>query len=70
MRTVPRLMAFGTLIPYSSFDDPTEPERRQYAVWWQNKLKSNTKLEFPDSLLDKVAHETNHFSFAYLKEAL
>ncbi|ORX34537.1 P-loop containing nucleoside triphosphate hydrolase protein [Kockovaella imperatae] len=53
-----------------TFQDPSESERRQYAVWWQNKLKDNKDIIFPDSLLDKVARETEKFSFAYMKEAL
>ena len=54
----------------SVFTDPKKNERRAYAVYWQNKLKSNKDIKFPNWLLDKVADETNHFSFAYLKEAL
>jgi len=39
-------------------------------VYWQNKLKSNKNIKFPDELLDKIAAKTDKFSFAYLKEAL
>jgi hypothetical protein len=39
-------------------------------VYWQDKLKSNKDIVFPDSLVDKVADKTSKFSFAYLKEAL
>ncbi|KZT13053.1 P-loop containing nucleoside triphosphate hydrolase protein [Laetiporus sulphureus 93-53] len=52
-----------------SFDDPDEEERALYAKYWQNKLKSNESIEFPDSLVHEIAVETNKFSFAYLKEA-
>jgi AAA+ superfamily predicted ATPase len=50
------------------FDAPNLSERRQYAVYWQSKLKKNPDIEFPDSLLDVIAESTNGFSFAYLKE--
>lgn len=39
-------------------------------MYWQNKLKSNKAIDFPDSLLDKFAVTTDKFSFAYLKEVL
>lgn len=39
-------------------------------MYWQDKLKQNKDIDFPDSLLDTVAEKTNKFSFAYLKEAL
>ena len=54
----------------STFVDPKRTERRQYAVYWQNKLKPNKHINFPDELLDEIADKTNKFSFAYLKEAL
>ena len=54
----------------STFVDPKLAERRQYAVYWQNKLKTNKNIKFPDELLDKIAEKTQKFSFAYLKEAL
>lgn len=38
--------------------------------YWQNKLKTNKDIEFPDALVDEVAEQTEQFSFAYLKEAL
>lgn len=56
--------------PSSNFADPKQPERRAYAVYWQNKLKSNKNIVFPDELVDQVAERTSKFSFAYLKEAL
>lgn len=51
------------------FDNPTRDERRMYAVYWRNKLADNKHISFPEPLLDKVADETDKFSFAYLKEA-
>ncbi|CAL1701102.1 unnamed protein product [Somion occarium] len=51
------------------FDDPDEEERKLYAKYWQNKLKNNKEIDFPDSLVDEVATATEKFSFAYLKEA-
>ncbi|KAJ7180277.1 P-loop containing nucleoside triphosphate hydrolase protein [Mycena crocata] len=51
------------------FDDPDREERALYAKYWQRKLKSNDKIEYPDSLVDEVADQTEQFSFAYLKEA-
>ncbi|CDO71396.1 hypothetical protein BN946_scf184908.g154, partial [Trametes cinnabarina] len=53
----------------SLFDDPDEDERTLYVKYWQNKLKSNKNIEFPDSLVQEVASKTDGFSFAYLKEA-
>ena len=52
------------------FDDPDEDERKLYVQYWQNKLKSNKDISFPDSLVDDVVNKTTKFSFAYLKEAL
>ena len=52
------------------FDDPDEDERTLYVQYWQNKLKNNKKVAFPDSLVKDVAAQTDGFSFAYLKEAL
>jgi transitional endoplasmic reticulum ATPase len=54
----------------SLFDDPDLDERKLYCKYWQNKLKDNAAIKFPDSLLDKIATATERFSFAYLKEAL
>ncbi|KAI9069256.1 P-loop containing nucleoside triphosphate hydrolase protein [Trametes sanguinea] len=51
------------------FDDPDEEERTLYIQYWQNKLKNNKSISFPDSLVKKVASRTDGFSFAYLKEA-
>lgn len=52
------------------FDDPTEEERTLYVQYWQDKLKSNNSIAFPDDLVKAVASGTAGFSFAYLKEAL
>ncbi|KAJ6628802.1 P-loop containing nucleoside triphosphate hydrolase protein [Mycena sp. CBHHK59/15] len=51
------------------FDDPDRDERALYARYWQEKLKSNDEIDFPDALVDEVADQTGQFSFAYLKEA-
>ncbi|CAG8627858.1 12202_t:CDS:2, partial [Acaulospora colombiana] len=51
------------------FDDPDEVERRLYCQYWQNKLKNNHKIPFPDSLVDEVAEQSDTLSFAYIKEA-
>lgn len=51
------------------FDDPDEEERTAYARFWQEKLKSNESIDFPDDLVSQVAQATDGFSFAYLKEA-
>lgn len=55
---------------FSLFDDPTEDERILYAQYWQKKLSNNDSIDFPNSLVKDVAHKTEKFSFAYLKEAL
>ena len=51
------------------FDDPDEHERRLYCAYWQEKLESNERAQFPDELADEIAKLTDGFSFAYLKEA-
>ncbi|KAH9844113.1 P-loop containing nucleoside triphosphate hydrolase protein [Rhodofomes roseus] len=51
------------------FEDPDEEERALYTKYWQDKLKSNKDIDFPDSLVHEIAATTNKFSFAYLKEA-
>ena len=56
--------------PFSEFKDPDEEERTLYCQYWQNKLKSNERISFPDSLVHEIASNTKGFSFAYLKEAL
>ena len=55
---------------HSNFPNPSQGERRQYALYWQDKLRSNLEIDFPDSLLDDFAAMTDDFSFAYMKEAL
>ncbi|KAG8904720.1 hypothetical protein FRB99_001306 [Tulasnella sp. 403] len=52
------------------FDNPTRDERVLYAQYWQNKLKDNKTVSFPDSLVQTVADLTERFSFAYIKEAM
>ncbi|OAL52718.1 ATP-dependent Zn protease [Pyrenochaeta sp. DS3sAY3a] len=51
------------------FPNPSYDERIQYAKFWQNKLKSNKDLDFPDKLCEKIADITDDFSFAYIQEA-
>jgi len=51
------------------FDDPDLEERLLYTKYWQNKLKDNENISFPDQLVEKIAETTQRFSFAYLKEA-
>lgn len=41
-----------------------------YAKYWQEKLKDNDEISFPESFVEEVADLTQGFSFAYLKEAL
>ena len=55
---------------FSAFDDPDAPERALYMKYWQRKLENNSKIQFPDSLVDELVAETVGFSFAYLKEVL
>ncbi|WVQ61885.1 uncharacterized protein L199_000018 [Kwoniella botswanensis] len=52
-----------------TFPDPSRAQRRDYAKWWQDNLRSNEKIDFPDSLPDEFADKTGNFSFAYMKEA-
>ena len=56
--------------PLRLFDDPDRDERALYAQYWQEKLKNNKDVDFPNTLVDEIASSTNKFSFAYLKEAL
>ncbi|KAF9247382.1 P-loop containing nucleoside triphosphate hydrolase protein [Melanogaster broomeanus] len=51
------------------FDDPDHEGRALYAKYWQDKLKDNNEIYFPNALVDEVASMTQGFSFAYLKEA-
>jgi hypothetical protein len=57
-------------LKYSAFANPAKGERRQYAVYWQNKLAPNKEVDFPNELLDQFADQTDKFSFAYMKEVL
>ena len=59
-----------TIPNFSEFDDPVPEERKLYVEYWQNKLKGNKDISFPDTLVDTVVEKTDKFSFAYLKEAL
>jgi len=52
------------------FSAPTRDERVQYAKYWQNKLKDNKDVSFPDSLVETIADLTDKFSFAFMKEAM
>lgn len=52
-----------------TFPNPNPEERREYAVYWQNKLKDVKDVDFPDSLIDEFADKTYDFSFAFMKEA-
>ncbi|KAI5843818.1 P-loop containing nucleoside triphosphate hydrolase protein [Morchella snyderi] len=51
------------------FPLPSMDGRKQYCEYWKHKLEGNDKIDFPDSLVDKIAEWTEGFSFAYLKEA-
>jgi SpoVK/Ycf46/Vps4 family AAA+-type ATPase len=52
------------------FPNPDEPQRVQYAHYWQKKLESNEEIEFPDVLCEGIASITGGFSFAYIQEAM
>ncbi|ORX35258.1 P-loop containing nucleoside triphosphate hydrolase protein [Kockovaella imperatae] len=51
-----------------NFGNPSWAERRKFALFWQHKLSKNKQIDFPDSLVDKVADGSDNFSFAYLQE--
>lgn len=51
------------------FPLPSLAERTQYCSYWRSKLHSNPDLEFPEALCPRISAITDHFSFAYLKEA-
>ena len=55
---------------FSEFDNPDREERKLYVQYWQDKLKSNKNIDFPDGLVDEIADDTDKFSFAFLKEVL
>ena len=45
-------------------------DRLLYVQYWQEKLKNNEEISFPDDLKGEIANITSGFSFSYLKEAL
>ncbi|ROV88320.1 hypothetical protein VSDG_09441 [Cytospora chrysosperma] len=51
------------------FDNPNVEERTMYCQFWQNKLKDNKDVAFPDKLCNAIASITYDFSFAYMQEA-
>ncbi|RVX75659.1 hypothetical protein B0A52_00015 [Exophiala mesophila] len=51
------------------FSNPNLDQRVQYNRFWQNKLKSNKDLEFPEEIVQAAAKITDGFSFAYIQEA-
>ena len=56
-------------LTFSNFPNPRRSQRRDYAVYWQKKLKGVSGIEFPNALLDEFAAKTSRFSFAYMKDA-
>jgi len=53
-----------------NFEAPNRDERILYAKYWQNKLKPNKDIPFPDSFVEEIADLTKDFSFAFIKEAM
>ncbi|RSL93647.1 hypothetical protein CEP52_013135 [Fusarium oligoseptatum] len=51
------------------FPDPNIDQREAYCRFWQEKLKPNKDIEFPDKLCRAIAEITDKFSFAYIQEA-
>jgi len=51
------------------FPDPDLKQRVTYCRYWQEKLKGNAEVKFPDILCLKIAGITGAFSFAYIQEA-
>ncbi|KOS17389.1 putative ATPase [Escovopsis weberi] len=51
------------------FPDPNFDQRVAYCQFWQKKLASNKRIEFPNKLCMAIAQETDQFSFAYMQEA-
>lgn len=51
------------------FPNPNFEQRVQYCHYWQEKLKDNEDVKFPDSLCEAIAKITDGFSFAYIQEA-
>jgi hypothetical protein len=65
------VLTLHRFVSCSNFSNPSTPERRSYASFWQKKLASNrSDVSFTENVLDDFANETDGFSFAYLKEAL
>ncbi|KAL9104923.1 MAG: hypothetical protein Q9163_000168 [Psora crenata] len=51
------------------FPDPDLKDRVRYCEYWRRKLKDKGTIEFPKKLCLAIAEITDHFSFAYMKEA-
>jgi SpoVK/Ycf46/Vps4 family AAA+-type ATPase len=51
------------------FPDPNFGQRVRYCQYWQQKLKDNKEIEFPDEICEAAAKITDGFSFAYIQEA-
>ena len=51
------------------FPLPSEAERVLYCDYWRDKLKNRPSIKFPKKICFAIAHITQEFSFAYLKEA-
>ena len=54
----------------SKFDNPGLSERILYCKYWQRKLRGSKFINYPKSLIEKIAGLTADFSFAYTKEAV
>ena len=50
------------------FPDPDFGQRVKYCQYWQQKLKDNKDVKFPDILCPAIAKITGGFSFAYIQE--
>ncbi|KAF8456582.1 P-loop containing nucleoside triphosphate hydrolase protein [Terfezia claveryi] len=46
-----------------------EGGRPTYVEYWRKKLENRPGIQFPESLVAKIVDTTEHFSFAYMKEA-
>ncbi|KAK7419309.1 hypothetical protein QQX98_003461 [Neonectria punicea] len=51
------------------FPNPDVDQREAYCRFWQEKLRPNKDIEFPDKLCRAIAEITDKFSFAYIQEA-
>lgn len=51
------------------FSNPDLGQRVKYCHYWQEKLKDNKEIEFPDEICKAAAKITDGFSFAYIQEA-